>query len=633
MSGAEVALKELGFLSLPPKPSPLEVASALDALAALATDGTTPEPTVLQELGRGGQKALEERGVANAASMVESALEGWPVKPDEPRPAEPDSLPLDALPAVLRDMARTSHEATQAPLDSAIGAVLGGVSVAIVGKVQVEIRADTDWVKPAHTYIGIEQPSGTGKSPLINMVQKPIAIWEAKKASEESSKRRWAEERIKLEEECVKSARRAAVTDPSVKNELEHAVTELTKAEGEPHGEFQLLLSDATEEGLVRVLAGNGGRAASVDPEGTILEVAAGRYGNGDARLAALTHGWDGEAMRVNRASKVRVDLPSANLALLLGLQPGILRGMLNAETMKQRGVLARFLWIAPTLRWDELLTGRDVPTLNRVAVAGYGEMLTRLLDSSDKSKKSDKTAGQPHILKMSPEAQEGVYRLEQARVDGQRPGGPLQSVPAFAGKLPDHGARLAALLTVADRAARGEDPFDDPIPGWAMKAAERLIAAIATHVVKVTGDAGADPQLSDLRYLLERAVEMEGSTESDIRERVRARQSFRDAEHARKMFDELERRGCIRRIPQDRVEGPGRDPSPRIEVHPTLRGSDFSDKSQFTALSGNKSDKSEGDVEELSEEDRQYLEDKRDGKQSVSPDVEDLLAPSEVSP
>jgi len=534
----------------------------------------------------------------------------WLEHPSLPGEPEPEPLPLDALPPVLRDMARTSHEVTQAPLDSAIAVVLGGVSVAIVGKVWVEICPRRQWIKPAHEYVGIQQPSGTGKSPLINMVQRPIATWEAKKASEESAKRRWAEEQIKLAEKCVDSLRKSAVQDPSRKDELKHALDGLMEAEREPHGEFQLLLSDATEEGIVRVLAGNGGRAASVDQEGTILEVASGRYGNGDARLAALTHGWDGEPMRTNRASKARVDLPSVSLALLLGLQPGILKGMLNAETMQQRGLLARFLWIAPTLRWDEILTGRNVPSLDQAAVTRYEEMLTRLLDFPNKS---DRSEGVPHLLKMSPEAQEGVYRLEQAKVDGMRPGGPLQSVPAFAGKLPDHGARVAALLTVAERAARGENPFHDPIPGWAMESAERLISVISTHVVKVTGDAGADPMLSDLRYLLERVVEMEGSTESDIREKARARQSFRNALHAQRMFDELEQRGFIRRILRERVEGPGRNPSPCIEVNPNyLRDSDLSDKSHQRLSTGNRSEKSDGGAEELSEEDRQYLADER---------------------
>ena len=600
---------QVRLLELPDLPPKGDVSDWLEA------GGTDEE---LKELVRG-CPIWEPSTAVVESDFTEDVVEPfeWPEHPHLPGAPEPEPLPLDALPPVLLDMARTSHEATQAPLDSAIGAVLGGVSVAIVGKVWVEICPRRQWIKPAHEYIGIEQPSGTGKSPLINMVQKPIATWEAKKASEESSTRRWAEEQIKLAEKCVESLRKKAVADPSLKDELEDALNDLMKAEQEPHAEFQLLLSDATEEGVVRVLGGNGGRAASVDPEGTILEVAAGRYGNGDARLAALTHGWDGEAMRVNRASfKTRLDLPSANLALLLGLQPGILGGMLNAETMQQRGVLARFLWIAPRLQWDELLTGRDVPALDQGAVARYGEMLTRLLDKSDKSE------GQPQVLKMSAEAQEGVYRLEQARVDGMRPGGSLQSVPAFAGKLPDHGSRIAALLTVADRAARGEDPFHDPIPEWAMESAERLIAAISTHVVKVTGNAGGDSQLSNLLYLMERVEEMESSTESDIREKARARKSFQDAKYAKKMFDELERYGFIRRIPQERVPGPGRKPSPFIEMNPALKGSDFSDKSQFLTITSNKSEKSEGGGEKLSEKDHQYLD-----------DVEDLLAPSKVSP
>ena len=108
----------------------------------------------------------------------------------------------------------------------------------------------------------------------------------------------------------------------------------------------------------------------------------------------------------------------------------------------------------------------------------------------------------------------------------------------------------------------------------------------------------------------------MEGSTESDIREKARARQSFRSAKYAQNMFGELERCGFIRRIPQERVSSPGRKPSPRIEINPTLRGSDFSDKRQFTNHTSNKSDKSEGGVEELSEKDRQYLDAERAGIQ-----------------
>ena len=321
-------------------------------------------------------------------AVIEAAVKGeprpWPERPRLPGPPEPDALPLEVLPRVLRDFARTISEATQAPQDSAIGVALGGVSVALVGKALVEICPRREWRKPAHEYVLIEQPSGTGKSPLIAFVRQAIAKWEAKRAEEEALDRRWAEESVQVAVERVKVARKEAVRAPSEEADahLRETLKELELAEAKPRGPYQLLISDATEEEVVRVLESNGGRGASVDPEGTMLEVAAGRYGNGDARLAALAHGWDGEPMRVNRVSRARVDLPSANLALLLALQPGILKGMLNADTMQQRGILARFLSISPPIRWNKMRTGPDVPSLDRMAIERYERMLIQILDT-----------------------------------------------------------------------------------------------------------------------------------------------------------------------------------------------------------------------------------------------------------
>ncbi len=503
----------------------------------------------------------------------------WLMQPDLPRAPEPDPIPLDALPEVLQLMARTISDSTQTPLDSAIGAVIGTVSIAVLGKANVQICPRRKWVRPVHTYVAIEQPSGTGKSPILRAAGAPVVAWELKRAKKEAPMRRWNAEKVRLAEETVKSIRRKLANGGKVKagrtitrSMLEHATIESAKAQAKPHGDFQVLIQDCTEEEVIRIMEANAGCAASIDAEATFLELAAGRYGNGDARLAALTHGWDGADIRVNRVNRDSVHLPAAHLGLLLALQPGVLGKLLNAETLRQRGAWARFLWIAPEIHWDEIRVGEEVPALNVEAVRRYSDTITRIMDTSERSE------GERHLMRMSPEAQRGVHRLEQIKIDAMRPDGPLESVPGFAGKLPDHGSRLAALLTIADRADRGEDLFTDWIPGWAMESAVRLIQAIAPHVVKVTGAAETNPWLDDLRYLLDRAVEMHGHTESDIREKARARKVFRDAQVAKNAFDALEKRHCLRRVTRDRKPGPGNNPSPIIEVHPALRASDESD-------------------------------------------------------
>ncbi|MCH7532510.1 MAG: DUF3987 domain-containing protein [Gemmatimonadetes bacterium] len=502
----------------------------------------------------------------------------WPEHPRLPGPPEPDRLPVEVLPPVLRDMALTIQRATQAPSDAAVAAVLGAVSVAVVGQALVEICPRRQWRKPVHTFVGIEMPSGTGKSPLIERVKEPIERWEAKRARDQRPERRAAAERLKLAEERLARARKKAANQKASDEDqsaYQNAVAEHTKAEGAPRGDFQLLIQDATEEELVRIMADNCGRVACVDSEATLLEVASGRYGNGDSRLAALTHGWDGGAMRVNRVSRPRVDIPSANLALLVGIQPGIIHGMLNAQTMKQRGVLNRFIWVSPTVDWDDILVGADVPALDLAAVGRYGDAVTRLLNLPALLAPSDR------VLKMSPEAQEGVYRLEQMRKEGMRPGGPLASIPGWAGKLPDHGARIAALLTVADRADQGvNDPYAEPIPGWAMEAAIRLVQAIASHVVKVTGKAGVDTLVVNARYVLDRALTLpeEQRTVRELHRACDSRPSLRLKDDFQPVLDDLVSRGYIRtRLDKDT----GGRPSKVFEINPhILRKRDKRDES-----------------------------------------------------
>ena len=496
------------------------------------------------------------------AHGVRGTPKEFPEAPDLPGLGSPDPIPVDALPPVLSDMARTISAAAQVPLDAAIGAVIGAVSVAVVGRVRVQICPRRRWVKPAQEYVGIILPSGTGKSPLLTWTGRAVREWEKKRAEVEDPRRRLATERLAVAQARLERARKDAVKRGDSAGPSEQDVKDLLVAERTPLGPFQLLIQDATEEATVRAIALNDGRAAVIDPEGTILEVAAGRYGDGGARLAALTHGWDGEAMRVSRITRAQLDIPSANLALLIGMQPGIIDGLANAETMRQRGVFARFLWFAPDVNWDAIKVGAKVPDLDVAAVERFDQAIGILLDA---------TADDSYTLKMSPEAQRHVDTLERLKRDGMRPGGPLESVQAFAGKFPDHGARLAALFTLAYRASSGQDPFRDSIPGWSVECATRVLTAIASHVVHVTGSLGAQ---RDLWYVVGRIRSLQEKgpvTAASVLKGVQGRKSIRDARELERLLDELEERGCIRLAEQ--APTGGRPRKPIIELHPQLYG------------------------------------------------------------
>jgi len=103
---------------------------------------------------------------------------------------------------------------------------------------------------------------------------------------------------------------------------------------------------------------------------------------------------------------------------------------------------------------------------------------------------------------------------------------------------------------------------------------AVRLMRALATHALHVLGGLGIDRRNALAQYVLGRAQELpEGSTLRDLWQATKRKSEIETMEDLREVVDELEERGCIR-LRHARRDGPGRPPSPTIEIHPSLRKS-----------------------------------------------------------
>ena len=314
-------------------------------------------------------------------------------------------------------------------------------------------------------------------------------------------------------------------------------------------------------------MAAQDGRLAILEPEPGPLQLLAGRYSD-CARLDELKKAWSGEPILVDRVNRspLRVERPALTLALML--QPGVIRNLPHGDAFRYEGALARFLWCAPPHGLGCRLTGADVPTLDETAAIEYARVLRVLLDSDA----SPGGASGPHVLILAPEAVKYLHAFE-AEVESELiDGGRYEAVRDWAGKMVGQAVRVAALIALSHRASVGV-PLLEPINAESMGAAVALLRSLATHAVYVLSGVSDDHRMADLTYLLRRLQELpEGTTETELRAATRGRATIAaDAEVVAGLLDNLEACGCVRRCHRPHG-GPGRPPSPIVELHPDLR-------------------------------------------------------------
>jgi replicative DNA helicase len=174
--------------------------------------------------------------------------------------------------------------------------------------------------------------------------------------------------------------------------------------------------------------------------------------------------------------------------------------------------------------------------------------------------------------LSLDPGALELLHGFEAEVEEALGDGGRFEGIRDWAGKMVGHSVRVAALLELAARAGDGRPLFGSPIGSWAMDGGIRLLRALSTHAMKVLGEAGMDEQTSLLAYALGRAKTLpEGSSLRDLFEACRGKAEIDDMADLAPLVAKLEDRGCLRLVSPPSREGPGRPPSPTVELHPNI--------------------------------------------------------------
>jgi len=553
-------------------------------------------------------------------------------KVDEITWRTPDPL-VDELPEFpmwtlgpLEKAALALAEEMQTPPDLVGMFMLAALAATVRGRVRVMIT-DT-WWEPLNLYVAVVLSSGETKSPAVARIAQPLRDLESDMQAVARPQVSAAEQQRRMQERRLRHAEERAVkavgADRLVaEDDARQAREELDNMTVPPLP--RLLVGDITPEGLVRVLADQGGALASLTTEGGLFDTfAGGRYSGGLANLDAILQAHDGrEPILVDRKNgdPIRVERPC--LTLGLAVQPQVIETIGGNDAARGRGFLARWLYAVPKSRVGTRSVERTLTPANGFVdfvdvIGAFDDFLRRSSVGLVRTASTHLDGTTPQVnspLGSSVDFVDGRYKddlkLSSSSIDlhmayrhdleaRRHPEtGDLAGITAWANKLDGQIARLAALLCLLDLAhshmqslrhiqslrhvptkltqlpGHGEsvDSVDVQVADDHMIKACSLADYLIVHAqyahVLMSPNEGPSATARQLLGWLRK----QHATEFSIREAhsaLRGRVVFRKAEIVHHAAHLLVEKGYL--VPAAPEAGkPGRPPSPRFYVNPAI--------------------------------------------------------------
>jgi hypothetical protein len=478
-------------------------------------------------------------GAARARELVDGGEER---KPEAPRPLmrelpPPDAFPIDALGDVLAPAARAIQDRVRAPLAICGQSVLAAANLATQAHVNVLLPIGSGQPKPVSTYFITVALSGERKSECDRQAGWPIRkrekemrdTYDVELPGYINAKAAWD----KAREAVIKRGKgdRAAI-----KNALDALGLPPV-----PPLEPLLTCPEPTYEGMCKHLAiGQPSIGIFASEGGQFI----GGHGMRDesklATAAGLSAAWDGDPIKRVRAGDGTMILPGRRLAMHLMAQPDVADILFRDPLLADQGLLSRLLVTAPASAAGSRMWREERSETDR-DLKSYGARLLRILEEPLPLSAGKTNELEPRPLPLARESRRlwisFANHIERAIAQG----GALEPVRGLANKLPEHAARLAAVLSVVtdlDVAAISADE---------MRAGICLAEHYAAEALRLFGAARTNAELLLAKRLLhwfqhqwkEPAISL-----PDIYQR--SLNAIRDQAAARK----LEEHGWLVRIP-----------------------------------------------------------------------------------
>lgn len=299
-------------------------------------------------------------------------------------------------------------------------------------------------VNPLSLWIMLIAESGEGKTPVLNLLRKPVVDFENAQHERYQLQVTNYEIEHKLWRETDKqlsSQLRKAVRDGKNLDEARLALAENMKAKPQKPMRIQLTYSDTTIEALLKGLCENWPTAALVSDE-------ASRYLKGSIANAfpLLNQRWETGPLHIERSSQdTPIHAEDPRVVLLWAMQPKPLKTFLEhkGKDARELGTLARFIISRPpsTQGYRDVMPRDDDPKHLLWFHSRCSSLLAQTIDR----------VGEPRKEKLritfSHEATANFFKMRSKIEEQIRPGDWLAHAKDYAAKASRQVARIAAIF------------------------------------------------------------------------------------------------------------------------------------------------------------------------------------------
>ena len=384
--------------------------------------------------------------------------------PEPPRPLyrelpEPTPFPMDALGPILGKAAKAIATQISCPVECAANSVLAVASLAAQGCANAVLPIGEGKPVPLSLYFLTVLDSGERKSSADSLALGPVRTFERDLTEDYAGQKQAFENRMAAH---LAQDKWLTKKNNGKQAELEAALNQLGPMPQPPLLPVIAPSGDQTMEGLFRIYQqGRPSLAMLCDDAATFLGGHSLKQEQKVSTAANLCRAWDGSKLERIRGSDGVTILYDRRLAAHLMVQSGVAANFLADPQFADQGLLARFLFSAPKglagtrIRDDKQYQAAMAQTLSDLD--DYSEAVSRLLRSPVRWKNDhDRAAGvELDALPFTADARE-LYVSFYNEIEGKMgPDGDLCDVKAFASKLPENAARMAAALElIADAEA-----------------------------------------------------------------------------------------------------------------------------------------------------------------------------------